>query len=117
MGFWEDIKDVLHAIWDVAKPGFWEVFQFALALVVAYAKDIAEGYLTKDEAREDAVKEVVTHFTNSPEFSENKARLAVEFAVAWYKHFGEANSESILTKSSMPDFMQWYSSRPDKKKG
>ena len=114
MSFFEDLKDIMIKIWEGFKPTFWEVFRYALALVINYADGIAQGLITKAEARENGVKAIVEHFSNSPEFSENMARLALEYAVAWYKRFGKTNSRAIIEYDHAPDFMAWWSTRPDK---
>ena len=117
--FWDSVKDFLSQIWDVVEPSFWEVFKFVLGLVTAYAVQIAENKLTKAMAREEAVSKTMLQFAtpNPGLFSENKARLMVEFAVAWYKMHGKLNSEDIIKYDDAPDYMAWLISRPDKTKG
>ena len=116
MGFFDDLKEMFTKIWDVARPSIWEVFQYALSLVVVLASKIVGGYLNKEEAREEAVSKVVEKFSFSPEFSESKARLMVELAVAFYKVHGEASSKDFIKYDDPADYMAWYLSRPDKTK-
>ena len=116
MSFFDDMKTIWKKIWEKTKPSLWEVFQYALALVVAYASQIVAGKLTKAEAREQGVQAIQQEFAslNPGLFSENKARLALELAVAWYKVIGPDAAEEAIKYTNETDFMEWYSSRPDK---
>ena len=117
MSFFDNLKGFLGELWEETKPTFWEVFKFALNLVAQFAIQIIAGQIGKHEARDEAVTEVVKKFSNSPEFSETKAVIAVHMALLFYRKFGKLNSEDIITYDDAPDYMAWLISRPDKTKG